>query len=131
MISMKNILIFVKFWGFFPKWKGRKYFFRNENNPVFTVHERKMPTLSDTYSYTQILLPLLDHHYSCTRKDHSARHVCLFTRTLELGQNGRGTVTLVYSVLIFQLKINDVNISVFLHLGVSHLVCFHVLPFVT
>ena len=43
---MKNILIFVKsenddfvpFWGFFhffPKWKGRKYFFYTENPPVF------------------------------------------------------------------------------------------------
>ena len=55
MISMKNILIFVKFWGFFnffPKWKGRKYFFRNGNNPVFivviTVHGRNMPTLLPT-----------------------------------------------------------------------------------
>ena len=49
MISMKNILIFVKFWDFFPKWKGTKYFFRNGNNPVFTVvitvHGRNMPTL--------------------------------------------------------------------------------------
>jgi len=45
---MKNILIFVKFgdfFHFFPKWKGRKYFFRNGNNPFFTVHGRNMPTL--------------------------------------------------------------------------------------
>ena len=46
MNSMKNILVFVKFWGFFPKWKGRNYFFHNGNNPVFTVHGRNMPTLN-------------------------------------------------------------------------------------
>jgi len=49
MNGMKNILIFVKFWGFFPKWKGRKYFFRIGNNPIFTVvitvHGKNMPTL--------------------------------------------------------------------------------------
>ena len=52
MNSMKNILVFVKFWGFFhlfPKWNGRKYFFCNGYNPFFpgviTVHGRNMPTL--------------------------------------------------------------------------------------
>ena len=53
MNRIKNILLFVKFWGFFhffPKWKGRKYFFRNGNNLVFTVvitvHGRNVPTLA-------------------------------------------------------------------------------------
>ena len=41
---------FFSFFHFFPKWKGRKYFFRNGRNPVITVvitvHGRNMPTLS-------------------------------------------------------------------------------------
>jgi len=26
---------FVPFWGFFPKWNGRKYFFRNGNKTSY------------------------------------------------------------------------------------------------
>ena len=79
MISMKFILIFVKIWGFFhffPKWKGRKYFFLNGNNPVFTVvitvHGRSMPTLNQgkCFFYSSLLQktkngqqsPVLDTH---------------------------------------------------------------------
>jgi len=36
---------FVPFFSFFPKWKGRKYFFCNGRNPVFTAHRRNLPTL--------------------------------------------------------------------------------------
>ena len=54
-IKMANLMlgddfvIFVSFFHFFPKWKGRKYFFRNGRNPVFTVvitvNGRNLPTL--------------------------------------------------------------------------------------
>jgi len=44
----------MPFWGFFhffPKQKGRKYFFHNEKTPVFTMEEyvngRNMPTLQE------------------------------------------------------------------------------------
>jgi len=40
---------------------------------------------SHTYSHTQILLQTVV-------LEKTVRHVCLFTRTLELGQNGCGTV---------------------------------------
>ena len=52
MNSMKTLLIFVKFWGFFhffPKWQGRKFFFHNRKKTVFnmaiTAYGRNRPTL--------------------------------------------------------------------------------------
>ena len=52
MISMKNILLFVKFWGFFPKWK-------EESISSITEITRLLPSMEETYQPCQTLITVV------------------------------------------------------------------------